>query len=96
MLGVIEISDVLKTPTPAGFVLSAEKSPPSAPNAPPMLLNRAVPPNSRNEYLKASISFWANVADPVSNISRMNDCNFFIMRYLGFFIKALKKFSKQP
>ncbi len=41
--GVILSSLVLKTPMPAGFILAAEKSAPSAPNAPPTAIVLAVP-----------------------------------------------------
>ncbi len=50
---------LLYTPIPAGFRLAEEKSPPSAPNAPPIAVDLAVPPKKFCEYLRASVSFWA-------------------------------------
>jgi hypothetical protein len=42
--GLMLISDDLNTPSPAGFWLSDEISPPIAVNAPPMEVNLEVPP----------------------------------------------------
>ena len=45
----------VKTAELAGFIFTADKSPPRAPNAPPMALNLAVPLTSSLEYLTASV-----------------------------------------
>ncbi|MPM49047.1 hypothetical protein SDC9_95775 [bioreactor metagenome] len=59
------------TPIPAGFVLSEEKSAPSAEKALPIDENRAVPLFIRKEYLSASVSFCAKVVSETNNPNAM-------------------------
>ena len=62
-------SDFLNTPIPPGFVLRVDKSPPKAPNAPPIAADLAVPKGEIRENLIASSSFCAEAKREKKSIS---------------------------
>ena len=47
--------EFINTALPAGFIPTADKSPPKAPKAPLKALKRAVPEDLSKEYLRASV-----------------------------------------
>lgn len=75
--GVKLISDFLKTPNPAGLLLIAEISPPSAAKAPPMAAERAVPKFGWLLNLTISSKFCAFVVR-VTLTTAINIAIFFI------------------
>lgn len=76
------ISELRKIPSPAGFMLRLEKSPPRAPKAPPILVKRAVPPGFMKEYLKASFSFCENAcAESIRRVVKAKTILFIISAF---------------
>jgi hypothetical protein len=66
---------------PPGLELNAEKSAPSAVNAPPMLIYLAVPPKVVLEYRRASTSFCDHSCDEYANaIARIKMIFFIILK----------------
>ena len=72
-------SDFLNTPIPPGFVLRVDKSPPKAPNAPPIAADLAVPKGEIRENLIASSSFCAEAKREILNLCKETKCELKIL-----------------